>query len=240
MVSGGWRELSAVRGSAVTVSALVHFSDSGTPLDPGVRSVLEGLFAVDLSGIRLHVGPRTDALLRARGYPAATSGYRVLMPARRRGGSERWLRILAHEIVHAIQQAQGIAQAGGFWERHAEAAAMAVTSGRAYPDQGLAPPGRDTAPLSWPASTRGNTVCWAMCLALTWSALRPGWQAGRTSLRSRSGSCACGKTVAQGSPGSPSAPSRLVSGWLPCPAADVWPPTARSMLWRTTRPAPKP
>ena len=142
MVSGGWRELSAVRGSAVTVSALVHFSDSGTPLDPGVRSVLEGLFAVDLSGIRLHVGPRTDALLRAWGYPAATSGYRVLMPARRRGGSERWLRILAHEIVHAIQQAQGIAQAGGFWERHAEAAAMAVTSGRAYPDQGLAPPGR--------------------------------------------------------------------------------------------------
>ena len=62
----------------MTVSALVHFSDSGTPLDPGVRSVLEGLFAVDLSGIRLHVGPRTDALLRARGYPAATSGYRVL------------------------------------------------------------------------------------------------------------------------------------------------------------------
>ena len=126
----------------MTVPASVHFSDSGTPLDPGVRSVLEGLFAVDLSGIRLHVGPRTDALLRARGYPAATSGYRVLMPARRRGGSERWLHILAHEIVHAIQQAQGIAQAGGFWERHAEAAAMAVTSGRAYPDQGLAPPGR--------------------------------------------------------------------------------------------------
>lgn len=126
----------------MTVSAPVHFSDSGAPLDPGVRSVLEGLFAVDLSGIRLHAGPRTDALLRARGYPAATSGYRVFMPARRRGGSERWLRILAHEIVHAIQQAQGIAQAGGFWERHAEAAAMAVTSGRAYPDQGLVPPGR--------------------------------------------------------------------------------------------------
>jgi hypothetical protein len=126
----------------VTVSASVHFSDAGTPLDHGVRSVLEGLFAVDLSGIRLHVGPRTDALLRARGYPAATSGYRVFMPARRRGSSERWWHILAHEIVHAIQQAQGIAQAGGFWERHAEAAAMAVTSGRAYPDQGLVPPGR--------------------------------------------------------------------------------------------------
>src|SRR5580693_3781276 len=64
------------------------------------------------------------------------------MPARRRGGSERWWHILAHEIVHAIQQAQGIAQASGFWERHAEAAARAVSSGRAYPDQGLVPPGR--------------------------------------------------------------------------------------------------
>ena len=124
----------------MTVSAPVHFSDSGTPLDPGVRSILEGFFAVDLSGIRLYAGPRTDALLRALGYPAATCGHRVFMPARRRG-SERWLRILAHEIVHAIQQAQGIAQAGGFWERHAEAAAMAVTSGRACPDLGLQPPG---------------------------------------------------------------------------------------------------
>jgi hypothetical protein len=126
----------------MTVSASVHSSDSGTLLDPGVRSVLEKFFAVDLSGVRLHAGPRTDALLCALGYPAATSGYRVFMPTRHRGSSERWLRILAHEIVHAIQQAQGIVQAGGFWERHAEAGAMAVTSGRACPDLGLQPPGR--------------------------------------------------------------------------------------------------
>jgi len=126
----------------VTWSASVHFSDSGTSLDPGVRSVLEGSFAVDLSGIRLHVGPRTDAFLRARGYPATTSGHHVFMTARRQGGSEHWLHILAHEIAHAIQQAQGIARGEGFWERHAEAAARAVTSGHTYPDRGLRPPGR--------------------------------------------------------------------------------------------------
>jgi hypothetical protein len=107
-----------------------------------VRRVLEGSFAVDLSGIRLHAGPPTDAFLRARGYLAATSGYRVFMPARRPGGSARWLHLLAHEIAHAIQQAQGIAWSGGLQERHAEAGAMAVTSGRAYPDLGLQPPGR--------------------------------------------------------------------------------------------------
>jgi len=54
----------------------------------------------------------------------------------------RWLHVLAHEIVHAIQQAQGIARTGGFWEPQAEAGAMAVTTGRVYPDLGLQPPGR--------------------------------------------------------------------------------------------------
>ncbi len=126
----------------MTVPVSVHLSDSGTPLDPGARRVLEGSFAVDLSGIRLHAGPRADAFLQARGYPAATCGHRVFMPARRPGGSARWLHVLAHEIVHAIQQAQGIERTGGFWERHAEAGAMAVTSGRVYPDLGLRPPGR--------------------------------------------------------------------------------------------------
>ena len=142
----------------MTVPVSVHFSDSGTPLDPGVRRVLEGSFAVDLSGIRLHAGPRADAFLQARGYPAATCGHRVFMPARRPGGSARWLHVLAHEIVHAIQQAQGVARTGGMWERQAEAGAMAVTSGGAsIPIWACGRRGGDTARLSWLASTRGNT-----------------------------------------------------------------------------------
>ena len=62
------------------------------------------------------------------------------MPAARRGDGERWLRALVHEITHAIQQAQGVAQAGGAWERQAAAAAAAVTAGRVYPGMGLQPP----------------------------------------------------------------------------------------------------
>ena len=122
------------------VPALLRLSDSGVRLDPGLRRVLEGAFRVDLSGVRLHAGPRTDAFLRAHGCPAAAAGHRVFMPAARRGDGERWLRVLIHEITHAIQQAQGVAQAGGRWEREATEAAEAVTAGRVCPDLGLEPP----------------------------------------------------------------------------------------------------
>ena len=122
------------------VPAFLRLSDSGVRLDPGLRRVLEAAFCVDLSGIRLHAGPRTGAFLRMHGCPAAAAGHRVFMPAARRGDSERWLRALVHEITHAIQQAQGVAQAGGAWERQAAAAAAAVTAGRVYPGMGLQPP----------------------------------------------------------------------------------------------------
>lgn len=125
----------------MAVPALVRVSDPGMPLDRGIRRGLEASFAVDLGGVRLHAGPRTDAFLRARGYPAATYGYRVFMPARRQGGGGRWWHVLAHEISHAIQQAQGNIRAGGIWEWHAEAAATAVTSGHVFADVGLQPPG---------------------------------------------------------------------------------------------------
>ena len=126
--------------SDMGVPALLRLSDSGVRLDSGLRTVLEGAFCVDLSGVRMHAGPRTDAFLRVHGCPAAAAGHRVFMPAARRGAGERWLRVLIHEITHVIQQAQGVAQAGGHWERQAREAAEAVTAGRVYPDLGLEPP----------------------------------------------------------------------------------------------------
>jgi hypothetical protein len=62
------------------------------------------------------------------------------MSAGPRGDGQHWLRVLVHEIAHAIQQAQGVARADGRQERQAEAAAAAVIAGRAYPDTGLRPP----------------------------------------------------------------------------------------------------
>src|ERR1700758_3639840 len=101
--------------SAMGEPALLRLSDSGVRLDSGLRRVLEGAFRVDLSGVRLHAGPRTDAFLRVHGCAAAAAGHRVFMPAARRGGGERWLRVLTHEVTHVIQQAQGVAQPGGRW-----------------------------------------------------------------------------------------------------------------------------
>jgi Domain of unknown function (DUF4157) len=122
------------------VPAFLRLSDSGVQLDSGLRRVLEGAFCVDLSGVRLHAGPRTAAFLQVHGCPAAAAGHRVFMPAARRGDGERWLRVLIHEITHVIQQAQGVTQAGGWWERQAAEAAAVVTAGRVYPDLGLRPP----------------------------------------------------------------------------------------------------
>jgi hypothetical protein len=126
----------------MAVAAFIRLSDSGVPLDPGLRRVLEQSFSVDLSGVRLHAGPRTSAFLRLHGHPAAAAGHRMFMPAAWHGGSERWLYVLAHEIAHVVQQAQGVARAGGCWELQAAAAAAAVIAGCAYPDAGLQPPGK--------------------------------------------------------------------------------------------------
>jgi hypothetical protein len=78
--AGGW---CAPRPGGIChgVPALLRLSDSGVRLDSGLRRVLEGAFCVDLSGVRLHAGPRTDAFLRVHGCSAAAAGHRVFMPA---------------------------------------------------------------------------------------------------------------------------------------------------------------
>ena len=134
----------------MVASALIRCPDGGAPLDPGLRDVLESSFCVDLGGVRLHTGPQAEAFLRSRGLRAAAVGHRVFVPRRERGGGDRWLGILAHEIAHTIQQAQGAWQTGGWWERDAHVAAGAVLAGRSFPDRGLrAPaPGRGAAVLA--------------------------------------------------------------------------------------------
>jgi hypothetical protein len=129
----------------MTLSASRQFSEAGTPIDRGIRSILEQAFAVDLSGVRLHSGEGTDAFLRARGLTAAAAGHRVFLPGRGRGGEDRWLHLLAHEVAHTVQQAQGMAQAGLGREAGAELAAAAVVAGRPVPAAWL-PPGAKPEP----------------------------------------------------------------------------------------------
>ncbi|MEU6667870.1 DUF4157 domain-containing protein [Streptomyces sp. NPDC046727] len=81
--------------------------DTPEPLEPGLRSDLEGRFGTDLASIRLHAGPRADADARRLGADAFTTGQDIFFrsgrfaPATREG-----LRLLAHEVTHTIQQRQ--------------------------------------------------------------------------------------------------------------------------------------
>lgn len=116
--------------------------DAGARLDPGLRAALEPTFGVDLSGLRLHSGPGTDAFLRSRGLAAAAYGHRIFLPAGSEdAGGERWLGMLAHEVAHAVQQAQDDGPRGAVAEFGADAAAAAFLVGRPVPARALRLPG---------------------------------------------------------------------------------------------------
>jgi hypothetical protein len=48
---------------------------SGQPLGAGVRRSLEASYRTDLSGVRVHTGPRAHELARAAGAHAVTRGH---------------------------------------------------------------------------------------------------------------------------------------------------------------------
>ena len=70
----------------------------------GVRAKMEGALGVDLTGVRVHEGPRAAAL----GALAYTQGMDVhFAPGQYQPNSRRGQEILGHELVHVVQQAEG-------------------------------------------------------------------------------------------------------------------------------------
>jgi hypothetical protein len=74
-------------------------------LGPEARARLESIFGQDLAHVRVHAGPGGDAVARALGAAAVTSGRDVYF----RSGeyvadTPDGLRLLAHEVAHTIQQ----------------------------------------------------------------------------------------------------------------------------------------
>jgi len=78
----------------------------GRPLEPGVRSRMEARIGHDFSRVRVHTGTHADAAARALGADAYTFGHHVgfgsgsYSPHSRSGSA-----LLAHELVHVVQQA---------------------------------------------------------------------------------------------------------------------------------------
>jgi hypothetical protein len=102
----------------------------GAALDPGVQRLLEDSYGVDLSAIRVHDNPRAERLTRALGADAVTAGTQVFFrDGAYQPSSDAGMRLLAHEVAHAIQQVHG-ARPHAFWEYAADCAAERLIDGQ--------------------------------------------------------------------------------------------------------------
>jgi hypothetical protein len=125
-----------------TVSPTVHevLRSPGQSLDITTRGVMEHRFGHDFDDIRVHTGARAAESARAVGARAYTVGRHVVFGAGHYApGTMQGRRLLAHELVHTIQQGRrGIERAsnhvlttgepGDIAERQAEAVANRVAA----------------------------------------------------------------------------------------------------------------
>jgi len=103
------------------------------PLDPSLRASMELRFHSDFSDVRIHAGEHAAALARSHRANAFTQGQNIVFAAGRFGPHEAaGQRLLAHELVHVIQQSRpGGSYPGPAHEREAESAA-ALANGCGY------------------------------------------------------------------------------------------------------------
>ncbi|MBD0840630.1 DUF4157 domain-containing protein [Streptomyces sp. TRM68416] len=84
-------------------------SGAGQPLDPGVRRELEERLGHDLSRVRLHTGRDAGQLTELLGADAVAVGQDVFFgEGTYRPGTDEGLRLLAHELLHTVQNPQGL------------------------------------------------------------------------------------------------------------------------------------
>ncbi|GHI09573.1 eCIS core domain-containing protein [Streptomyces cellostaticus] len=134
-------------------------SGAGQPLDPGVRRELEEQLGHDLGRVRLHTGRDAGRLTELLGADAVAVGQDILF---REGafkpGTDEGRRLLAHELLHTVQNPHGLGalRAGRepgavslpqqAIEREAESAAQRLVRPQAEPsapevEEGRATPG---------------------------------------------------------------------------------------------------
>jgi hypothetical protein len=140
----GIAELHATIGNQA-VGRLLHGTGSPSPgvaLEPGFRASIEGRLAYDFGDVRVHTGQTAADSARQVDARAFTVGRDIVLgPGAPSPGTPEGQRLLAHELAHVVQQdadttVAGRAVAGADAEREADAAATAVTRGRAYAVRG--------------------------------------------------------------------------------------------------------
>lgn len=81
---------------------------SGTPLEPTIREDMEERFGCDFSRVRVHTGAAAERSAREVNADAYTVGRDIVFRfGRYQPGSDTGRNLLAHEIVHVVQQGAG-------------------------------------------------------------------------------------------------------------------------------------
>jgi len=109
---------------------------SGSTLNDGVRSKMEGAMGAEFSDVRVHRDSESDALNRDMTAKAFTTGSDIFLRQDQSAGDER---LLAHELTHVVQQRSMSGSGGGMnvgaaddhHESEADNVADAVLSGAA-------------------------------------------------------------------------------------------------------------
>ncbi|MEV6115958.1 polymorphic toxin type 5 domain-containing protein [Streptomyces sp. NPDC052109] len=90
------------------VLQLLRSEAGGRPLDPAVRAAMELRLRADLSRVRVHTGPRAAASADALSARAFTIGQDIAFgPGEYRPADSAGRCLLAHELMHTVQQARG-------------------------------------------------------------------------------------------------------------------------------------
>jgi peptidoglycan/xylan/chitin deacetylase (PgdA/CDA1 family) len=123
---------------------------AGQPLDAVSRRTMESRFGHDFGNVKLHTGAQEAQSARAVGASAYTVGSHIVVGERFVGGSAQGQRLLAHELVHVIQQEGAVPSVQGATpvldaedplEQEAHAVANRVTTG-GNADVARHPPGQ--------------------------------------------------------------------------------------------------
>jgi hypothetical protein len=152
------RLIAAQRRDAVQAALSVQ----GRRLMPQVRADMEARLGADLSDVHVHTGPAADRAAQAVAAEAFTSGsHLVFRRGRYNPSSAAGKRVLAHELVHVLQQRRGpvagtgdsvrISDPADRFEREAEATAQLAVSECASRRRAIEPGGS-------PVSRQGNGV----------------------------------------------------------------------------------
>lgn len=83
-------------------------SSSGAPLEAGVRRFMESRFRRDFAAVRVHANTGAEAAARSLDARAFTVGRHIYFgPGAGSGDTTERRRLLAHELVHVVQQTRG-------------------------------------------------------------------------------------------------------------------------------------